>query len=123
MKHKTLQTLIALSGALTLALAVGLLVLTPRIAEAIPVCGESPEECFCPTGGQQQTAMVWGMGASCGEAFQDAVNQPRRRVLGDLCRNHQLLEPQRPVAGGRILAVQVLRVLGRGVLSPSFRLL
>lgn len=77
MKHKTLQTLIALSGALTLALAVGLLVLTPRIAEAIPVCGESPEECFCPTGGQQQTAMVWGMGASCGEAFQDAVNQTR----------------------------------------------
>ena len=74
MPHRAFNSLIVLAGATTLVLTVCLVLLTPDIAEARPPCGE-PYNCVCED--ERQTPMVWGMGADCAEAFQDAVDQAR----------------------------------------------
>lgn len=74
MPRHPIRSFLVLAGAVTLLLTAGLLWISPEVAQALPPCGE-PYGCDC--GAQRQTAMVWGMGADCATAFQDAVNHGR----------------------------------------------
>lgn len=71
---KRIWTCLGVVGVVTLAI-VGAYLAAPEEATAALAC--SATTCDCTTNPLQSTAMVWGHGATCTEAFNDALAQSR----------------------------------------------